>query len=331
MKTTSINVFTHIIPCYNHCKYCLLSWDGKVIGADYERSEKYAKRFSDWLKINHPEIKFSFYFGYSMEHPELLNTISTLKEIGSPSASFLQFDGMKMRTLAEIECFVKGLKTAGIKTLNFTFYGTKDFHDKFAGRICDYDLMINTIEGALENGLNIEVGIPAIKDNLCQLDYLIDYFEKKVDRLLIFIPHSKGRGVNLIDHKITLADYELLSDKVKIYFNRNINKTPMEWLKSDIKGEEYRVLNISLTNDNIEHFESQSFEETIKEIEIMDDTYYSIVPSFKELLSKYVDDIDNCLYTKKDLYYIYQKRYIQENGLEFANVNDERYCGSIRY
>ena len=105
----------------------------------------------------------------------------------------------------------------------------------------------------------------------------------------------------------------------------------MEWLKSDIKGEEYRVLNISLTNDNIEHFESQSFEETIKEIEIMDDTYYSIVPSFKELLSKYVDDIDNCLYTKKDLYYIYQKRYIQENGLEFANVNDERYCGSIRY
>ena len=330
MKTTSINVFTHVVPCHNHCKYCLLNWNGKAIGANYERSEKYAKKFSEWLKINHPEINFTFYFGYSMEHPELINKTANLKDIGSPSASFLQFDGMKMRNSAELESFIKQLKGSGIKTLNFTFYGTKDFHDKFAGRIGDYDLMINTVDCALENGLSIEVGIPAIKDNLYQLDYLVNYFEKKADRLFIFTPHSKGRGANLINHKITLNDYELLSDKVKRYFNRSTNKTPIEWLKSDIKNEEYRVLNISLTNDNIEHFENQSFDKTIEEIEKMDDEYYFVIPSFQKLLSKYATD-DNCLYTKKDLYYIYQKRYIKENNLELADINDERYCGSIRY
>ena len=331
MKTTSINIFTHAIPCYNHCKYCLLSWNGNAIGADYERSENFAKKFSLWLKTKHPDINFAFYFGYSMEHPELINKLPVLREIGSPSTSFLQFDGMKMRNSAEVECFVKELKIAGIKTLNFTFYGTKDFHDKFAGRSGDYDLMISTLDFALNNGLKVEVGIPAIKDNLKQLDYLIDCFEKKVDKLFIFTPHSKGRGLNLIDHKITLADYELLSDTVKIYFNRNTNKTPIEWLKSDIKDEEYRVLNISLTTDNIQHFETQSFEKTINEIEKMDEEYYSIVPSFKELLLKYADDIDNNLYTKKDLYYLYQKRYIQENNLQLNDINDERFCGSIRY
>lgn len=330
MKTTSINVFTHIVPCHNHCKYCLLGWNGKAIGVDYERSERYAKRFSEWLRINHPEINFTFYFGYSMEHPELANKISMLKDIGSPSASFLQFDGMKMRNSAELESFIKQLKTSGIKTLNFTFYGTKYFHDRFAGRSGDYDLMINTIDCALENGLSIEVGIPVIKDNLNQLDYLIDYFERKADRLYIFTPHSKGRGANLTDYKITLDDYEILSDKVKTYFNRNINKTPMEWLKSDIKGEKSRVLNISLTNDNIDHFENQTFDETIEEIEKMDDEYYFVVPSFQQLLLKYAND-DNRLYTKKDLYYIYQKRYIKENNLNLPDINDERYCGSIRY
>ena len=152
---------------------------------------------------------------------------------------------------------------------------------------------------------------------------LIDY---------IFSHHIPREEVKyLLDKKITVNDYDSLSVLVKKYFNRDKNKTPYEWLASSIKEEENRVLNISLTQENIEHFENQSFHDTILEIEGIDENYYSIIPPFSKLLNKYADPNDNHLYTKKDLYYIYSQRFIKENNIQIEDINDERFCGSIRY
>ena len=82
---------------------------------------------------------------------------------------------------------------------------------------------------------------------------------------------------------------------------------------------------------NIDDIEKKTFEEVIKELEEMDDYFYSIVPSFNELLIKYADSSDNALYSKKDLYAIYRKRFIRENKLDILDITDERYSGSIRY
>lgn len=88
MLTTSINVVSHCVPCRCRCRYCLLSWDGEAVGAEYERSAAYARRFYDWLRKNRPELGFAFYFGYCMEHPRLLDTVDFLNSIGSPAADF---------------------------------------------------------------------------------------------------------------------------------------------------------------------------------------------------------------------------------------------------
>lgn len=45
MQTVSINVMNLCVPCENRCRYCLLSYDGRVNGVDYKRSERYAKYF----------------------------------------------------------------------------------------------------------------------------------------------------------------------------------------------------------------------------------------------------------------------------------------------
>ena len=68
MKTRSIMVQTLCVPCSRHCRYCLLSWNNHPVGADYERSKEYAKKFHAYMKENHPEIQFDFTFGYSMDH-----------------------------------------------------------------------------------------------------------------------------------------------------------------------------------------------------------------------------------------------------------------------
>ena len=83
MKTTLISVLNLCAPCYCHCRYCLLSWDGKCLGIDYDRSIAYARRLHDWLKNTHHDIRFMYSFGYSMEHPNLPEAISFMQETGA--------------------------------------------------------------------------------------------------------------------------------------------------------------------------------------------------------------------------------------------------------
>lgn len=331
MKTTSLNVLNLCVRCYNHCKYCLLSWDGRCLGIDYERSVTYARRLYNWLKTAHRDIRFVYYFGYSMEHPNLPEAIRFMREINSPGGEFLQFDGMNMRSMEELQDLLTAIKEQGIKLLNFTFYGTEAYHDRFAGRRGDFALMINSLEIALEKGLDVEVGIPVTKENIRQMDELLELLPEDRIRIFLFTPHSGGRGISLLDSKITLDDYESMSQKVKKYFNRNKNRTPQEWMGSDLPKADKRVLTLSLLPGNIDRLEQQPFEETLAELEKMDEDYYGRIPDFPSLLKIYGDPNDRRLYSGKDLYLLYRRRYIAENKMDIPDITDERFSGSLRY
>lgn len=331
MKTTSLNILNLCVRCYNHCKYCLLSWDGKCLGIDYARSVEYARGFYHWLQAVHPEMNFVYYFGYSMDHPDLPAAIKFMQETNSPGGQFLQFNGMKMRSNTELRELLARIKDLGIKLIDFTFYGTQDYHDQFACRDGDFQLMMNSMEIALELGLDVEIGIPITKENIAQVDELIAMFPEDKISLFLFTPHSGGRGITILDSKITAADYESLSPSAKRYFNRKKNQTPTEWLNTDLPAAEHRVLTLSLLPSTIERLERQSFEDTLRELEQIDEDYHSIVPDFRSLLTMYADPQDNRLYSQKDLYLLYRKRYISDTQAKVLNITDERFSGSIRY
>ena len=190
MKTVSINVMNLCVPCENRCRYCLLSYDGKVGGVDYGRSEAYAKRLYQWIKANRPDLSFLFGFGYSMEHPKLLEAIDFCQSIGSATGEFLQFDGMKFRTDGELEVLLLQLKERGIQLIDLTFYGTETYHDRFAARTGDYRLMMNTLTKANQIGLDVTVSIPVTQENAGQLDALITELNRyRTQRIACFIPH----------------------------------------------------------------------------------------------------------------------------------------------
>lgn len=331
MRTTSINILNLCVRCYNHCRYCLLSWDGKCLGIDYERSKAYARNFYNWLKTAHKEVHFTYYFGYSMDHPDLSNAIRFMQETNSPSGEFLQLDGMQMRTKEELDVLFATIKELGVKLVDFTFYGTKDYHDKFAGRKGDFELMMNSIEIALEKGLDVEVGIPVTRENLTQIDELLSQLPQDQIRIFLFTPHSGGRGINLLHSKITVDDYQNLSPNAKNYFNRNRNQTPAEWQSAQEPAPDSRILTLSLLPTNIDYLEQQSFEDTLRDLEKMDEEYYSKIPDFQSLLARYADPEDTHLYSRKDLYLLYRKRYIDEENISIVDIADERFSGSLRY
>lgn len=93
--TKTIQLFNLCVPCGCSCKHCLLSYDGKLIGVDYYRDLNYAKAFNHWLKEFHKDINFTYYFGYSMDTKNLIDSIDYLTKLNSAMSRFLQLNGIK--------------------------------------------------------------------------------------------------------------------------------------------------------------------------------------------------------------------------------------------
>ena len=332
MRTVSINVMNLCVPCENRCRYCLLSYDGKVNGVDYKRSEAYARRFYEWIQENRPDLSFLFGFGYSMEHPDLLGAIDFCRSIGSATGEFLQFDGMRFRTDEELETLLRQLKEHGIKLIDLTFYGTENYHDRFAARAGDYRLMMRTLGQAIKVGLDVTISIPVTHENTDQMDQLItELQESGAEKIRCFVPHGEGRGRRLESIRLTTEDYDTLSEDVRSRINRSRFKAEREWLHSGFPTLENRALTVTLTPVNVDFFEELPFEETIAYLEKLDEDYYSAVPTVEELAKIYGDPNGNRYYSAWDLYLNYQWRYIAENQIEIYDINDERQCFSRRF
>ena len=326
MQTVSINVENLCVPCANRCRYCLLSYDGKLRGVDYGRSEAYARRFYDWLRRHRPDLSFAFYFGYSMEHPQLLEAIDFAASIGSPAGEFLQFDGMAFHSDEEIHALLSGIQAHGVKLIDLTFYGTRDYHDRFAARPGDFDFMLRILRAARDLGLSVQTSIPVTKENLSQVDELMDILTAQGSgRIFCFIPHEEGRGVSLSPARLEETDLDTLSETARGYLNRSRFRPEREWVaETSLPAPTRRVLTLSLTPENVDYFESLPFDDTIRYLEKLDDDYYAAIPSFRELLDRYGDPQGTRLYSARDLYLHYQRRYIQENNIDIYDINDER-------
>ena len=333
MKTVSINVCNLCVPCENRCRYCLLSWDGKLRGVDYDRSAAYARRFYRWLKDNRPELSFAFYWGYSMEHPNLLETVDFLREIDSPGGKFLQFDGMKFRTDQEIRALLTNLKNHGIALIDLTFYGNESYHDRFAARQGDFDYLMRTLKIANEVDLDVNAGIALNHENVSQTGELLEKLQHhRLNRVFAFVPHGEGRGEALEPVRFCLSDYEALPEGAKAIFNRLRFRPEGEWVREGkFSTPQRRVLTVGLTPENVDFFENMDFADTIAYLEKLDDAYYTAIPTLSELAKLYGDAEEDRFYSERDLFLKFQRRYIREHGLEPPDMNDERGCFSRRF
>jgi len=329
MKTESILLQTRCVPCGCHCRYCLLSWDGKCPGADWERSAALARRLADWLRKERPELRFHFSFGYSMEHPQLPETLDLLRELDSVQADFLQCDGLRIRDARGTEQFVEMLREHGVRALNFTYYGTEDYHDLFAGRKGDFAWMQRLRAAARAAGLETSVGVPLTRENAPQAAALLERLEGETVRF--FVPHAEGRGAALEPIRLRQEDFDALPETVRARMNRRVYRTEAEWLRDPPPEPTRRMLLLSLTPENIGAFETRAFAESIAEAEALDEAYYALLPTTAELLERYGDAQSTAFYSARDLAAKLQKRRLRELGLQPYDVTDERQTGSRRY
>ncbi|MBO4872335.1 MAG: radical SAM protein [Lachnospiraceae bacterium] len=332
MQTTSVLIQSLCVPCGNFCRYCLLSWDGSVSGAPWERSTALAERFLRELREEQPELAVSFAFGYSMEHPQLKEALRTLRRLGSPMADFLQCDGMKMRSVAECGEMMRMLRGEGIRELNFTVYGPEAYHDRFAGRKGDFALLLRMMQAAGEAGLPFMAGIPLTAENAAQIDALLAILRAAgCQKIRLFIPHEEGRGKVLAPVRLTRKEFGQLSENARSLLNPKVYQTESEWLHLPQPPEETeRQILISLRTDNIEDYGKRSAVSVLREIEALDEAYYAAFPTFSELAAVYGDPDGGRFYSFRDLFAHYRSLYAGEHALHLYDVTDERLSGSRR-
>ena len=332
MKTGTVMLETLCVPCANRCRYCLLSWDGRPVGADWDESCAAALRYRDWLEANRPEVRFDFFFGYSMEHPRLLSALDFLNSLGSVQGRMLQMDGMRFREGEELGAFLRGVKAHGVRSLNFTFYGTEAYHDRFAGRPGDFRGLVRYAEAAAELGFGVSCGMPLTLESAALAGELVSVLRSaKIEDIRLFVPHSEGRGRSLDPIRLTLEAFDALPRETAALLDRGAYRTEAEWLQGGFPEETRRALMISLTPENVKRHITAPVDELIAEAEALDEAYYSALPPADELAGLYGDRESTRLYSRRDLLDKYRKRFIKENGLSLYDVTDERQTGSRRF
>lgn len=331
MKTVSLGIENLCVPCHAHCRYCLLSSCGQSTGVDYERGKRFAARLYREILEQRPDLRFFHYIGYCMDCEQLMDYITFSRETNSPSADFLQLNGLKLRDEANTDSFVSELVDAGIKLIDLTFYGLRDYHDRFAGRPGDFDFLVRILQSAHKHSLPTHISIPVTKENAGMMEELITLLESLCcGEIGLFLPHGKGRGRSLKSLRLTAEDLAGLSERV--VSKLSACRTEGEWLKIG-GGDEptKRTLTLSLTPEEIERLEAMSLEEILSYLEGLDDRYYAALPSCEELAVLYGDPDGTRLYRRfRDLYLEWQQRYLAEHNLNIWDMNDETHHFSVR-
>lgn len=332
MQTTSVLIQSLCVPCFNRCRYCLLSWNGRLEGTDWDRSVRLAKRYLKEIRARQPELSAAFAFGYSMEHPDLRAAIRTLHSLGSPMADFLQCDGMQMRNEEACRALMEMLREEGIRRLNFTVYGSPEYHDAFAGRRGDHALLMRMMHAAREFRIPFSTGIPVTRENIGQVEESVGLLRNLgSERISLFIPHEEGRGWSLRHIRLREQDMSHLSPETRSLLNRALYRTEGDWLSEPPPVENSRMILISLRPETIEAYEGTDALTAIRETEELDERYSASFPDFRTLSEMYGDPAGRQLYRFRDLQAHYRRRYAAEHDLHLYDVTDERQSGSRRY
>lgn len=318
-------------PCESACMHCKGRGGGgagekRPVGnprkpVSCHEAMRVAQRIDEWRKERGVDLLITFGGADTPDYPGVFDEMRFVRRLYNRRG--FACNGMAMRTRAELDEWFREAKEAGTKIVFTTFYGTREFHDWFAGRDGDFDLMIDTAKAIAHNGLYNCHTLFVSKSTTPYLAELSD--------ILDALPGKKHLGYRPILNKM-----EVLTDESERYTRdeylalperyRKAHHYPMgtrrEWrdhvlgdrFREDTRDERLHTI-IDVGDVDLEAFYARPVEAFLDEVIDAELAKRERTPTVRELAERYGDRrIDSeLLFTLFDLHMEWMYLWRQEH------------------
>lgn len=300
--------------CSCRCRHCLLDSGKKLSTVSFDRVKALGEQFLRWKDtLSYEDPAIDIITGYSCDSSEDVESAQFCKEAGATSWSYLAANGMELKAKTELEQFLLARKEMGITKVGVTFYGMREFHDKWADRKGDWDYTMLIAQTAAELGLERQETVFLSKSGIADIPHLIDLLDTlpgKNDRCLAPWDY-RGRGKQLEDERVLASQVKTLPDNVRQYINQDLKNSrrcylsEAEWISAIEAGnyprKDRRVYIISVWQDNIDHLESTDCDQILQKLRDEDEQLYTAIPSLPTLAQLYGQKSGKRIYWIRDL------------------------------
>lgn len=203
--------------CSHHCPYC---YAGK--GLNTESPADFDTLCNIVLALKRNGIKtIALLGGDPVKYEKIYDLLSFIKKYTSINVELLS------NTLV-IENHLPSEIAPLVSCVETTIHGNRLFHDNLCGVVGAFDNIVEQLHCYSELGVNIDVDINIIPDNINELftviDYLIDKKKIKINNVLIqrIIPFGNAEGstkYNLSREELNIALSQIYEAKEKYKFN----------------------------------------------------------------------------------------------------------------
>lgn len=165
----------HAMTCHCRCRHCKGRGGGGQWGGNPYQQVSYwdaraaTAKIYDWHEQHHYG-PFKLLLG-AAEATGFPGSVELMRfHVQRFGRRYLVCNGMPMMSLAEVDTFMAAMYDAGARVCMTTFYGTRDFHDAFAGREGDFDFLLQIVSAAEKYGMNKQHNLFISRSTLPYLD-----------------------------------------------------------------------------------------------------------------------------------------------------------------
>jgi hypothetical protein len=315
--------------CANHCRFCIIG-NLKADNLPIEQFAALVERFDDWKttrKMPRFDVIFNWMRAANWSMDDAAAMMKLHHRVMPQIRKTLFMGGIDFKSDCDLKVWLGGHRKLGTDLLWVSLAGSREMHDKWAGRKGDFEFNMRAIGLANDLGYTRGEVLFLTKSTLPLLEELLDTLDAIPGRewRKIRVVHYRGRGKRMMHERITTEDLQLLSARVlKDLQERESLRTEAEWIRLFQKEEVSKPLNgrllLNVTKNNIADLEAMTCDELIGDLENRTQQVWEALPDVEYLCNRYgaVDSLDTRLYPAGELERIWVDRYLEEfpNELE---------------
>jgi hypothetical protein len=292
-------------PCAHICRYCLISESRKRSTLPFSRFEQLVHRFHDWRQAERSDLEIRIFVGPSFDYDlETLRGVARLRERRGRKSRVLNLGGLRIRRGEELTSWLEERQNAGIAGLHTSLAGFGATHDRWNGRVGDFDYQLAVLQLGGERGMMRQEKLFLTKNTLPLFDRLLDILDAvpgELNHRSASLFFYAGLATRYEEERLTEQDRDNLPQRINELRSGRFSTwlSEREWIPVMLETASQPrrlLLKLDVDESNIDRLESTPCEQVFAQRERDYQQCYSTIPALDELYERYGDRENRRIY-----------------------------------